>query len=104
MVRVVSAVRRKLWRWEIRALSKAHLAVYRVSRGRVHWSLNLEQTSRGVVQIGTNRFVVTARLASGKKRERLWGVITATYAGYAATKNGLREAYRWCSSHPNART
>ena len=35
MVYVVSVVRRKLRRWAIRAVSKAHLAAYRVSRGRV---------------------------------------------------------------------
>ena len=132
MVYVVSAVRRKLRRWAIRALSKAHLAAYRVSRGRVlgsvagmpvllltttgrrsgkarttpltffrdatdlvviasnggadrspDWSLNLQQTPRAVVEIGTDKLVVTARPASEQERERLWVVITATYAGYA---------------------
>jgi deazaflavin-dependent oxidoreductase (nitroreductase family) len=131
-VDVVSAVRLRLRRWAIRALSKAHLAVHRVTRGRVlgslagmpvllltttgrrsgkarttpltffrdgpdlvvigsnggadrppDWSLNLEQTPRAVVQIGTDKLVVTGRPASGQRRERLWDVITATYAGYA---------------------
>jgi deazaflavin-dependent oxidoreductase (nitroreductase family) len=128
----VSAVRLRLRRWAIRALSKAHLTVYRVTRGRVlgsvagmpvllltttgrrsgkahttpltffrdgtdlvviasnggadrppDWSLNLEHTPRAVVQIGTDRLGVTARQASGPRRERLWVEITATYAGYA---------------------
>ena len=35
MVYVVSAVRRKVRRWAIRALSEVHLAAYRLSRGRV---------------------------------------------------------------------
>ena len=132
MVYGVSAVRRTLRRWAIRALSKAHLAAYRVSGGRVlgsvagmpvllltttgrrsgkarttpltffrdatelvviasnggadrppDWSLNLLQTPRAVVEIGTDTSVVTARLASEQERERLWVVVTATYAGYA---------------------
>ena len=127
---VVSTVR--LRRWTIRGVSKAHLAVHRVTRGRAlgsvagmpvllltttgrrsgkarttpltffrdgpdlvvigsnggadrppDWSLNLGHTPRAVVQIGTDRFVVTARPASGPQRERLWAVITATYGGYA---------------------
>jgi deazaflavin-dependent oxidoreductase (nitroreductase family) len=129
-VHVVCAVR--LRRLAIRGLSKAHLAVHRVTSGRVlgsvagmpvllltttgrrsgkarttpltffregrdlvvigsnggadrppNWSLNLEQTPRAVVRIGADTLVVTARLASGQQRERLWQVITATYAGYA---------------------
>ena len=127
---IVSAVR--LRRWAIRGLSKAHLAVYRMTRGRVlgsvagmpvllltttgrrsgkarttpltffrdatdlvviasnggadrppAWSLNLQQTPRAVVEIGTDKLAVTARRASEKERQRLWVVITATYAGYA---------------------
>ena len=35
MVYVVSAVRRKVRRWAIRALSEVHLAAYRLSRGRL---------------------------------------------------------------------
>ena len=119
-------------RWALRGLSKAHLAAYRLSRGRVlglvagmpvllltttgrrsgkarttpltffrdatdlvvvasnggadrppDWSLNLRQTPRAVVEIGTDRVAVTARVASEQERERLWVVITATYAGYA---------------------
>ena len=47
------------------------------------WSLNLRQTPRAVVEIGTDKLVVTARPASQQERERLWVVITATYASYA---------------------
>jgi len=131
IVYVVSAVRRKLRRLAIRALSKAHLAAYRVSRGRVlgsvagmpvllltttgrrsgearttpltffrdgadlvviasnggadrppDWSLNLQETPRAVVEIGTDPLVVTARAASEQERERLWAEVTAIYAGY----------------------
>lgn len=127
---VVSAFR--LRRWAIRGLSRAHLAVHRLTRGRVlgsvagmpvllltttgrrsgkarttpltffrdgtdfvviasnggadrppAWSLNLQQTPRAVVRIGTDTLVVTARPASEQERERLWVVVTGTYAGYA---------------------
>jgi deazaflavin-dependent oxidoreductase (nitroreductase family) len=47
------------------------------------WARNLQQTPRAVVEIGTDKLVVTARAASAHERERLWVVITATYAGYA---------------------
>ena len=47
------------------------------------WSLNLQQTPRAVVEIGADKMAVTARPASQQERERLWIVITATYAGYA---------------------
>ena len=47
------------------------------------WALNLQQTPRAVVQIGTDKVPVTARTASQLERDRLWIVITATYAGYA---------------------
>ena len=129
---LVSAVRLGLRRWAIRGLSRAHLTVYRVTRGRVlgsvagmpvllltttgrrsgkarttpltflrdgtdlvvipsnggadrppDWWLNLQQAPRAVVELGTHRSVVTARATSKGERERLWVVITATYAGYA---------------------
>jgi deazaflavin-dependent oxidoreductase (nitroreductase family) len=132
MVHIVSAVRLRFRRWAIRVLGKAHLAVLRMTRGRLlgsvagmpvllltttgrrsgkarttpltffrdgtdlvviasnggtdrppGWSLNLQQTPRAVVQIGTDKLVVTAGPASEQQRERLWSVITATYAGYA---------------------
>ena len=47
------------------------------------WALNLQQCPRAVVDIGTDKIAVTARPASQQERERLWIVITATYAGYA---------------------
>ena len=47
------------------------------------WSLNLQQTPRAVVELGTDKVAVTARAASEHERERLWVVVTATYAGYA---------------------
>jgi deazaflavin-dependent oxidoreductase (nitroreductase family) len=47
------------------------------------WWLNLRRTPRAVVRIGTDTLVVTARPASEQERERLWVVITGTYAGYA---------------------
>ena len=47
------------------------------------WSLNLQQTPRAVVEIGTDRLVVEARSASEQERERLWVVVTAAYDGYA---------------------
>ena len=129
---VMSAVRSRSRRWVIRGLSRAHLAVHRVTRGGVlgsvagmpvllltttgrrsgkarttpltffrdgtdlvviasnggadrppDWSLNLQQTPRAVVEIGTDRLVVTSRSASEQERERLWAVVTTTYAGYA---------------------
>ncbi len=129
----MSALRVNLRRQVIRGLSKAHLVVHRVSRGRVlgrvagmpvllltttgrrsgrarttpltffrdgadlvvvasnggadrapGWSLNLLKTPRAVVEIGTDELRVTARTASNGERERLWAVITATFAGYAA--------------------
>jgi deazaflavin-dependent oxidoreductase (nitroreductase family) len=48
------------------------------------WSLNLEHDPRAVVEIGRGRVRVTARRATSEERDRLWPVITATYAGYAA--------------------
>ena len=47
------------------------------------WWLNLQHGPRAVVELGTQRSVVTARATSEGERERLWVVITATYAGYA---------------------
>lgn len=48
------------------------------------WSLNLEENPRAVVEIGTDKIAVTARIATAEEHERLWSVITATYSGYAA--------------------
>jgi deazaflavin-dependent oxidoreductase (nitroreductase family) len=125
-------MRLRLRRWLIRGMSKTHLAVQRLSRGRAlgrvagmpvllltttgrrtgkarttpltffrdgegiavvasnggadrppDWSLNLEANPRATVEIGTDKFTVTARTASDEERERLWSVITATFSGYA---------------------
>ncbi len=48
------------------------------------WSLNLEQNSHAVVEIGARKLAVTARVASAEEKERLWPGIAATYSGYAA--------------------
>ena len=129
---LVSAVRMRARRLVIRSVSRTHLAIHRLTRGRVlgsvagmpvllltttgrrsgkarttpltffrdgtdlvviasnggadrppAWSLNLQQTPRAVVEIGSDKLVVTARAASEQERERLWVVVTATYAGYA---------------------
>ena len=47
------------------------------------WWLNLQHGPRAVVELGTQRSVVTARATSEGERKRLWVGITATYAGYA---------------------
>ena len=64
----------------------AHLVVIGSNGGADRppdWWLNLRQTPRAVVRIGTETLVVTARAAAEQERERLWVVVTATYAGYA---------------------
>ena len=150
---VVTAVRLRFRRWAIRVLSRAHLAAYRVSRGRVlgsvagmpvllltttgrrcgearttpltffrhatdlvviasnggadrspDWSLNLKQTPRAVVEIGTDRLVVTARAASEQERERLWVAITATYAGYASYQERTKRRIPVVLLTPDMRT
>ena len=146
---VMSAVRSRSRRWVIRGLSRAHLAVHRVTRGGVlgsvagmpvllltttgrrsgkarttpltffrdgtdlvviasnggadrppDWSLNLQQTPRAVVEIGTDRLVVEA----GRRRSR-----NASGCGpwsrrrtpaTPATRNGQRDGYRSSFSDP----
>jgi deazaflavin-dependent oxidoreductase (nitroreductase family) len=129
---VVFALRLSLRRWTIRGLSKTHLIVLRLTRGRLlgrvagmpvllltttgrrsgkrrvtpltffreagdlvviasnggadrppDWFLNLQQNPRAVIEIGTEEVTMTARIATGEERERLWGRITATFALYA---------------------
>ncbi|HEX4521818.1 MAG TPA: nitroreductase family deazaflavin-dependent oxidoreductase [Gaiellaceae bacterium] len=126
------AIRLSLRRFTIRALSKTHLLVYRLSGGRLlarvagmpvlllkttgrrsgeqrvtpltffedgddlavvasnggsdrapDWFLNLQQDPRAVVEIAEAELPVTARTASPEERERLWKVITASFAPYA---------------------
>lgn len=54
------------------------------------WSLNLKENPRATVEIGTDKLVVTARVAPLEDRERLWVVITAAYSGYAAYQKRTR--------------
>ena len=48
------------------------------------WWLNLCAHPRATITIGTSSQSVSARPATGEEHERLWPVITATHAGYAA--------------------
>lgn len=47
------------------------------------WWLNLLADSRADVQIGTDRYAVTARELHGPERDRLWAQVVATDASYA---------------------
>jgi deazaflavin-dependent oxidoreductase (nitroreductase family) len=50
------------------------------------WYRNLLAHPRASVEVGTERFEVTAREATGAERERLWEMITGrnrAFAGYA---------------------
>ncbi|HEX7625643.1 MAG TPA: nitroreductase family deazaflavin-dependent oxidoreductase [Gaiellaceae bacterium] len=47
------------------------------------WSRNLEQNPRAVVRIGSDEIVVSARVATGEERTRLWDGITAKHTMYA---------------------
>jgi len=46
------------------------------------WVRNLLAKPAARVQIGPRKRRVTASVASGPERERLWQVVTGTYAGY----------------------
>ncbi len=46
------------------------------------WWLNLKRTPQAVVQIGRDRFAVTARTTSGEERARLWAEVVALAPGY----------------------
>lgn len=48
------------------------------------WWLNLQANPHARVTRGRDTREVQAREALGEEREQLWGMITATYAGYAA--------------------
>ncbi len=48
------------------------------------WWLNLKDSPRTSVLVGKRRTEVVARLASGTERERLWPLLVANYADYAA--------------------
>ena len=47
------------------------------------WWLNLQADPRAEVQIGTDRYAVTAREVGGAERDRLWARIVGTDASYA---------------------
>jgi deazaflavin-dependent oxidoreductase (nitroreductase family) len=46
------------------------------------WVRNLLANPEARVQIGPRKRRVTASVASGPERERLWRLVTSTYAGY----------------------
>jgi deazaflavin-dependent oxidoreductase (nitroreductase family) len=46
------------------------------------WVRNLLAKPEARVQIGPRKRRVTASVASGSERERLWQLVTSTYAGY----------------------
>lgn len=50
------------------------------------WYLNLTANPEVRVQIGRERFAMTARTANGEERERLWRQFVEMYAGYARYK------------------
>ena len=46
------------------------------------WIRNLAANPEARAQIGPRKRRVTASVASGPERERLWQLVTSTYAGY----------------------
>jgi deazaflavin-dependent oxidoreductase (nitroreductase family) len=48
------------------------------------WWLNLQAEPRAAIRIGSRSEAVVARAADEEERDRLWPVITAAHAGYAA--------------------
>ncbi|MEK7246960.1 MAG: nitroreductase family deazaflavin-dependent oxidoreductase [Chloroflexota bacterium] len=46
------------------------------------WVRNLLANPEARVQVGPKKRRVTAQVASGPERERLWQLVTSTYAGY----------------------
>lgn len=54
------------------------------------WFYNLRAHPDTVVQIGSERRPVRARVASAFERERLWPKAVATYAGFAAYQQRTR--------------
>ena len=47
------------------------------------WLLNLRTDPRAVAMVAHTRLRVTARPASAVERDRLWPLVTETFAGYA---------------------
>jgi deazaflavin-dependent oxidoreductase (nitroreductase family) len=52
------------------------------SRRHPDWWLNLQANPEAEVQIGLRKKHVTAELAKGKERARLWGRLVDMYSGY----------------------
>ncbi len=48
------------------------------------WVRNLSANPEAKVQVRGRRRKVTVHVASGAERERLWSLVTSTYAGYEA--------------------
>jgi deazaflavin-dependent oxidoreductase (nitroreductase family) len=46
------------------------------------WWLNLETTPQATLQLGRDRFAVTARTTSGDERARLWAQVVERAPGY----------------------
>lgn len=46
------------------------------------WYLNLLQTPSALVQVKTNSFEVTAHVAEGEERDRLWRLMSAAWPSY----------------------
>jgi F420H(2)-dependent quinone reductase len=46
------------------------------------WFHNLVANPETTIQIGSDRRAVSARVAEGKERERLWGEVVKLYGGY----------------------
>lgn len=58
------------------------------------WYWNLLSDPRAEVQAGPRRFPVTAHIATGEERERLWALMVRGYRGYEAyarRMKGIRE-------------
>jgi deazaflavin-dependent oxidoreductase (nitroreductase family) len=47
------------------------------------WWLNLRASGPATVQLGRDRFAVTATEADGAERDRLWPMAVGRYVGYA---------------------
>lgn len=47
------------------------------------WYHNLRADPRATVEVGTETFAVTARVAEGDERERIWSKQKADYPGFA---------------------
>ena len=54
------------------------------SRRNPAWFHNLRANSQTIVQVGSKRLPVTARVAAPDERARLWPKVVAAYGGYAS--------------------